>query len=193
MSIRSIRRESLHALLLRWRSGTDQAAARLVGRLPSHTLRLAAYRRVLGMSIGRATTIYRAPVVLRASGVRIGRTTIIGRDTVLDGRGGLTIGDNVNLSPGAWVWTMQHDKDSPDFAPDAAPVVIEDRAWLSSRTTVLPGVTIGEGAVVAAGAVVTDDVAPYSVVAGTPARKIGVRNRDLTYTLDPAVYRIPLA
>ena len=102
---------------------------------------------------------------------------------MLDGRAGLTIGNSVNLSTGAWIWTMQHDVNDPQFAATKGAVVIEDYAWISSRTTILPGVTIGKGAVVAAGAVVTKSVAPYEIVGGIPAKKIGERDRNLTYTL----------
>ena len=56
-------------------------------------------------------------------------------------------------------------------------------AWVASHAIVLPGVTIGEGAVVAAGAVVTKDVEPYLMVGGNPARPIRKRTRDLTYHL----------
>lgn len=57
--------------------------------------------------------------------------------------------------------------------PSAAPIVIGDRVWIGARAIILKGVTIGDGSVVAAGAVVTKDVPPGSVVAGTPARVIG--------------------
>jgi maltose O-acetyltransferase len=73
---------------------------------------------------------------------------------------------------------------SPDFAGRTAPVVIEDFAWLGSRAMVLPGVTVGKGAVVAAGAVVTRDVPPYAIVGGVPARVIGERERGLDYAFD---------
>lgn len=169
-------------------SGLVLISGRLIALVPFHHFRLFAYRHLLGMKIGRGSTVYRTPEIHRPSSVTIGNNTIIGRDAILDGRRGLTIGDNVNLSTGVWVWSEQHDKDSPSFAPDGGPVVIGDRAWLSCRTIVLPGVTIGEGAVVCAGAVVTKDVAPYSVVAGIPAKKIAERNSELTYTL---AHRVP--
>lgn len=59
--------------------------------------------------------------------------------------------------------------------------MIEDHAWIGARVIILPGVTVGEGAVVAAGAVVTRSVPPYAVVGGVPAKRIGERNRDLLY------------
>lgn len=59
--------------------------------------------------------------------------------------------------------------------------VYDDRAWIGPNTIILHSVHIGEGAVVAAGAVVTKDVEPYTIVAGIPAKKVGDRNRDLKY------------
>jgi acetyltransferase-like isoleucine patch superfamily enzyme len=70
------------------------------------------------------------------------------------------------------IWTAQHDWQSADFAYVSAPVRIGDRAWICSRSIILPGVTIGEGAVVAAGSVVSKDVAPWTLVGGNPARKL---------------------
>ena len=75
----------------------------------------------------------------------------------------------------------------PEFGVKGAPVIIEDYAWVSSRTTLLPGVTIGKGAVVAAGAVVTKSVEPYTVVGGVPAKKIGERSKELNYKLSSSV------
>ncbi len=63
-------------------------------------------------------------------------------------------------------------------------MTIGDRVWIAYRAVILPGVTIGEGAVVAAGAVVSRDVAPYTIVAGNPAQPVGTRSRDLDYRLD---------
>jgi len=117
----------------------------------------------------------------------VGRGSIIGDNAILDAREHLTIGDNVNLSSNVSIYTLQHNHRSPlfdcKFDRDMG-VTIGDRAWLGSNTIVLPGVTIGEGAVVCAGAVVTKDVEPYAVVAGIPARKVGERPRVLTYQFD---------
>lgn len=102
---------------------------------------------------------------------------------MLDARKGIYIGDNVSLSMGVWIWTMEHDPQDPYYRGKGGPVTIEDYVWLSCRVVVLPGVTIGKGAVVAAGAVVSADVAPYSIVGGIPAKRIGERNKDLRYQL----------
>jgi len=101
----------------------------------------------------------------------------------MDGRRGIILGRNVNISSGAWIWTLQHDMHDPDFKVVGGPVKIGDRAWICSRSMILPGVEVGEGAVVSAGAVVTKSVDPYAIVAGVPAKKIGDRKRNLRYEL----------
>ena len=84
---------------------------------------------------------------------------------------------------GVWIWTMEHDPQDSYYGVKGGAVTIEDYAWISCRVVILPGVTIGKGAVVAAGAVVTKDVAPYTIVGGVPAKKIGTRTKDLRYQL----------
>lgn len=154
----------------------------VVAHVPSFALRHWWYRRVVGMRIGAHSSLLMGQYIYvtgrRArgcAGITIGAHTIVNRQCCLDGRGGLTIGDNVSISPGVWLLTDQHDMDDPVFAERFARIVIHDHVWLGSRALVLPGVTIGEGAVVAAGAVVTKDVPPYTVVGGVPARPVGAR------------------
>jgi acetyltransferase-like isoleucine patch superfamily enzyme len=117
----------------------------------------------------------------RPSAITVGAGSIIGNDVILDGREGIHIGENVNFSSEVAIWTLQHDHVCPDFGTKGGPVTIGDRTWVSFRATILPDVTIGEGVVVAAGAVVTRDVQPYAIVGGIPARVIGYRERNLTY------------
>ncbi len=114
-------------------------------------------------------------------GLKIGANSIINQHCRLDSRGGLSIGSNVSISADVCILTADHDIQSPKFAGRSAPVVVDDYVYIGTRAMILPGVSIGVGAVVAAGAVVTRNVAAYSVVGGVPARLIGQRNRTLNY------------
>lgn len=168
-----------------WRSYELQDyLAELVLRAPSHCVRLWLLRSVVRVGIGSRSSIHRGCRLYRPSHVRVGAHTVINRDVVLDGRMDLTIGDNVSISEGVAIFTLEHDPDSVDFASRGASVLIADRVYIGARAIILPGVTVGVGAVVAAGAVVTRDVPEYAIVAGVPARPIGDRRRDLRYTLD---------
>jgi acetyltransferase-like isoleucine patch superfamily enzyme len=165
------------------KSGLAYLISQYTGLFPSQTFRKWVYRRVLGMSIGDSSVIYGGCEIRGGSKIKIGKNTSVGHRCILDGRAGLTIGDSVNISTGVWVWTMQHDMNDPWFKSEGNPVHIEDYAWVSGRAIILPGLTIGKGAVIASGAVVTKSVLPYSVMAGVPAKKIGEREKDLRYKL----------
>jgi maltose O-acetyltransferase len=110
---------------------------------------------------------------------------VINFGCLLDGRVyPIVTGADVSIGPEASILTLGHDPQSPDFTDRGGPVTIGDRVWIGYRALVMPGLNLGEGAVVAAGAVVTKDVAPYTIVAGNPAKEIGTRNRDLRYQLN---------
>ena len=158
----------------------------VLGRIPCRTLREALYRHLLRVDLAHSAKVHKRLDVIAGDKIRIGHGTVIGQHVLLDGRLGIEIGANVNFGGEVAVYTLQHDLRSPTFGVKGGPVKIGDRAWISFRTTILPGVTIGEGAVTAAGAVVTKDVAPYTVVGGVPAAPIGERPRGLTYQLADA-------
>ncbi len=130
-----------------------------------------------------SSVLYGGAEIRNCRGLKIGENTCIGHHAVLDARGGLEFGRNVNVGSGVWIWTEEHDPNDPDFAVVGGKVVIEDYAWLASRATILPKVRIGEGCVVAAGAVVTKDMPAWSIVGGVPATVIGQRNRNMRYQL----------
>ena len=144
------------------------------------TLRKAVLR--LGkVHVGKGSFIMRKVYVMQPSRVSIGEYSHVNRGCTLDARGGLTIGNSVSVSHDVRLMTGGHDAQSQNFCGMFKPITIDDYAWLGVGCTVLQGVHIGEGAVVAAGAVVTKDVEPYTIVAGVPARKVGERRKGLDY------------
>jgi acetyltransferase-like isoleucine patch superfamily enzyme len=149
--------------------------------LPSGTIRNNMYR-LFGMKIGKHASIGSGCLVLGGpQRITIGAGSIINYGVTLDGRIPLIIGRNVSISIYSIILTLQHDLNSPDFNNVGAPVVIGDRVFIGARALILPGVSIGEGAAVAAGAVVTKNVEPFTVVGGVPAKPIGNRTQILTY------------
>lgn len=136
---------------------------------------------LLGADVCRGAVLYHGLEVRSPRNLHLGANTSIGDSCTLDARGGLWVGECVNLSTGVQVWTLQHDYRDQGFATVAKSVRIEDYAWLSARSIIIPGVTVGRGAVVAAGAVVVKDVPPLAVVAGNPARQVGSRPDDFSY------------
>ncbi len=155
-----------------------------IGRLPSRRLRRVYLRRYLG-AFGAGSSVQSGVRFLNGRKVSLGRNTILNFGTLIDGRRHpVVFGDNVSIGPEATVLTLGHDPQSPTFADRGGPVRIGSRAWIAHRAILLPGVTIGEGAIVAAGAVVARDVEPFTIVAGVPAKPVGSRNRDLSYELD---------
>jgi acetyltransferase-like isoleucine patch superfamily enzyme len=139
--------------------------------------------RGLHARIDRSAVLYSGSTYLYPWLLTIGHQTNIGYRVHLDARGGLTIGSNCNISSESAIWTQEHDVQSPDFVTTSSSVCIEDRVWVCFRAIIMPGVTLGEGCVVASGAIVTKDVAPFTIVAGIPAREIGRRNTELRYEL----------
>jgi acetyltransferase-like isoleucine patch superfamily enzyme len=155
-----------------------------IGRLPAHRLRIYLARKVLGVTVGEGAAMYRWREIRDGKRIEIGPGAIVGLWATLDGRYGITIGRNANLSSEVMLWTAQHDPQSDNFAVTGGPIVIGDYAWLSARAIILPGVTVGRGAVVAAGSVVTKDVPPMTIVGGIPAKPIGERRSALAYDFD---------
>lgn len=111
------------------------------------------------------------------AGIRIGQDSLIGEMNVLRGQGGIDIGDRVFTSPMVQILAVNHvfaDPTRPfvEQGITAQGIVIEDDVWVGAGAVICDGVRVGRGAVIGAGAVVTRDVPPHSVVAGVPARLV---------------------
>jgi acetyltransferase-like isoleucine patch superfamily enzyme len=153
----------------------------IIAHVPSYKLRHLWYRKVLGIQLEPGAGVhlgcyvwFYGPNDVRRSQVRIGRNSHINRDCVLDVRGGLTIGENVSVSADVSIVTIAKLATSRGPAERKA-VSIEDNVWIGTRAIIMPGVTLGRGAVVGAGAVVINDVPPLAIVFGSPARTVGKR------------------
>ncbi|MDD3079520.1 MAG: glycosyltransferase [Paludibacter sp.] len=168
---------NIGALLLRY-----NIANYIVAYIPFHWLRLVYYKVICNIKIGRDTSIHIGTFIVGVD-IKIDQNSIINRNCLLDGRSGINIGKNVSISPDVHLITGSHDVNSERFKYKGAPIIIGDYVWIGSRATILQGVKIGKGAVVAAGAVVTKDVAPFSIVGGVPAVVIGKRKEALNYDL----------
>lgn len=156
----------------------------LVAHIPSHVIRLSFYRYCLDLEIGKNTHIFMGAWFDTKKNFKIGNNSIINQKCRLDNRGGITIGDNVSISAEVCILTADHDLQSCDFAGRTRSVTIEDYVFIGTRAMILPGITLGKGCAVAAGAVVTKSVAPFVIVAGVPAKPIGKRQTDLQYQLN---------
>jgi len=158
----------------------------IIGNIPLHTIRTLTYK-FFGLRIGKGSHIHMWARFYDPSNIEIGQDTLVGDNAFLDGRDSLLIGNHVDIASQVLIYNSQHDVNSLGFEATTAPVEIGDYVFIGPRAIILPGVKIGRGAVIAAGAVVTKDVAEFSVVAGIPAEKISERkNKDPQYILGRA-------
>ncbi|MEZ0607620.1 DapH/DapD/GlmU-related protein [Fibrella sp. WM1] len=128
---------------------------------------------IIGIEIDPTTTIFPPFHTNFGRHIRLGKNVFINHACSFLDIGGITIDDDVQIGPRANLTSENHPLDPTDrqtLIP--RPIVIKRNAWIGAGATILPGVTIGENAVVAAGAVVSRDVPPNTVVAGIPAKVV---------------------
>lgn len=157
------------------------------GHVPSHHFRRFIYR-LGGMKIGKGSSIHTEAKFYNVKNIMIGEDTIIGEGAVLDGRGKLSIGNHVDFASEVMVYNCEHDVNDGTFKAVCAPIEIQDYVFIGPRAIILPGVKIGKGAVIAAGAVVTKDVPDFKIVGGVPAKEIGERDKNVSYRLGRAAW-----
>ncbi len=153
----------------------------IVAVFPSARVRHLFYKRVMKINMAKSAHILSGTWLDTRGNLTVGENTVINQRCRLDNRGGIEIGANVSISPEVHIISADHDIQDPIFIGRTAKVVIEDYVFIGSRATILPGIIIGKGAVVAACACVTKDVPPYTVVGGVPAQILKTRNPNLDY------------
>lgn len=156
----------------------------IINKIPFSCIRLPLIRCYL--HLGEQSNVCANVKILNTSvsrnQIQIGNNCVINPDCLLDGRAGkIIIHDNVDIARGTWIFTIEHDPHSDYHSTKYADVIVEDSVWIASRVTVMPGVRIGKGSVIASGSVVTKDIPPMSIAAGVPAKVIGMRNSKLLY------------
>lgn len=152
----------------------------LIKNFPSWRFRRLWYR-LMGLRIEKDSNIDMGAYFLAPRYIKIGNNTHINQSCFLDGRGTLKIGNNVSISHYVKICTGGHNVNSPVFEGEHGAITIDDYCWIGIGAIILKNVHLGKGCVIAAGSVVTKDVAPYEIVGGSPAKKIGSRTQNLTY------------
>lgn len=155
----------------------------VVSRIPSHHIRLAFYRHAMGYKLADGVAIHLGARFDCSERLTMGLNSVLNENCRVDTRGSVTIGDHVSISAETIILTAEHDFSSPDFIGKTRPVVIEDYVFIGTRVIVLPGTTLHRGSIVAAGATVSRDIPPLEIVGGVPAKSIGSRNPDFSYTV----------
>jgi putative colanic acid biosynthesis acetyltransferase WcaF len=163
----------------------DYVLNHVVNRIPFVGVRMRAYAAV-GVQFDEvaSTNISLGVEMWNGRGLAIGPRSTIGQRCYIDARAGIRIDSDVSISREVAVLTATHIPDDPQFAANVSPVHLERHCFIGMRACVLPGVRIGEGAVVGAGAVVTTDVEPYTIVGGVPAKVLRKRQGPMAYELD---------
>jgi len=160
---------------------------RFVGFIPIHSIRKIFYI-ASGINMPFSSTIHIGANFFKPSNIKIGHDTIIGDHCFLDGRDKLIIGNHVGIASQVLIYNDEHNINSSNYENSFGPVEIGDYVFIGPRAIILPGIKIGKGAVVAAGAVVTKDIPEFEIWGGIPAQKISDRkNKNPNYKLGRAM------
>lgn len=131
--------------------------------------------RIFGVKGRFACHLYPSVKVYAPWNLEVGSWVCFGPHIELYNKADIKIGNNVTISQGAYLCTASHDITSPTMDLICKPISIGNNVWIAAKATILPGVTIGDGAVVGACSVVAKDVEPWTVVVGNPAKAIKKR------------------
>lgn len=134
-----------------------------------------------GIKVPFSSSIHRKVKFFHIGNIKCGRNVVINFGCYLDNRRKITIGNNVGIAHDTKIYTLGHDLNDPEFKTKGKDVNIKDNVFIFSNVLIMPGVTLGEGAVVLPGSVVTRDVPSFAVVGGNPARVVRERDKEIRY------------
>lgn len=142
------------------------------------------YLLIFGIKVPLSSSIHRKCKFFHIGKFKIGKNSVVNFGCYLDNRRGITIGKNTAIAHDTKIYTLGHDISSSKFETKGSPVEIGDNCFVFSNVLIMPGVKIGDGAVVLPGAVVTKNVEPFCVVGGNPAKAIKMRDANVDYKTD---------
>jgi putative colanic acid biosynthesis acetyltransferase WcaF len=131
--------------------------------------------RIFGAKVGAQVNIYNSAIIYLPWNLTISDYSSIGENTYIYNLGKIHIGEKATISQRAHLCAGTHDYNDPSLPLLKPPIMVGDQAWVCADAFVGPGVTVGEGAIVAARAVVVKDVSPWDIVGGNPAKFIKKR------------------
>lgn len=145
-----------------------------LGYIPFHSVRNTLFK-LAGIKIGKHSVIHTGARFYGFKNISLGEDTIVGYRIFIDGRDKVTIGNHTDIASEVMIYNSEHDLNDPNFKATEEPVSIGNYCFIGPRVIIMPGVQIGDGAIVAGGAVVTKSVKPNTIVGGVPAKEIGIR------------------
>lgn len=155
----------------------------LITHIPCHFLRLA-FLRLFNKNIDSSVKVLLHARLLHFWKLSVEQNVVINQYCLLDCRHyPIHIKHNTDIGPYTRIWTLGHNPDSPVHEVKGAAITIGHHVWIASGVIILPGINIGDGAVVASGSVVHKSIDEMSIVAGNPAQEIKKRNNNLNYNL----------
>lgn len=162
----------------------------IICKIPSHTIRNWYYGRIMRFKLDKGSTILLNCCFDAKDKLIMGENSVINARCRIDTRSKVEIGKNVSISSDVIILTADHDMNHFNFEARSKSVKIDDYVWIGTRAMIMPGVTIGKGAVIAAGSVVTKDVGEFDVVGGIPAKLIKKRMSSVDYCYNTSYKRL---
>ena len=155
----------------------------IVKILNIHRIRYFLFKRRL-KSCGKGVRFSSGIRLYRPKKISMGDNVHVGANCLFSGQGGINIGNNISFGPQVIIWSANHNFEAPERLPYddghiCKEVNIEDNTWIGARVTIIPGIRIGEGAVVGMGSVVTKDIPSGAVVGGNPIKILKYRNMEI--------------